>query len=136
MERWKMIEPLPGDHIRVHFKEFYHHGIYIGDDRVIQFGLASDVFKPACEIKVLESSMADFLKGGFVEVRQYTKSERKKLKKPCDIIAYAKSKLGTDGYNILHNNCEHFATECTTGIRESTQIDIIRQFVTNLREQK
>ena len=32
METWKMIDPIPGDHIRVLTNGYYHHGIYIGND--------------------------------------------------------------------------------------------------------
>ena len=28
MEKWKLIEPEIGDHIRVKSKQLYHHGIY------------------------------------------------------------------------------------------------------------
>ena len=37
METWKMIEPVPGDHIRVLVKGYYHHGIYIGNDEVATY---------------------------------------------------------------------------------------------------
>ena len=33
-EQWKLIEPYRGAHIRVKFKDIYHHGIYIDDENV------------------------------------------------------------------------------------------------------
>ena len=42
MEQWKMIEPIPGDHIRVESNGYYHHGIYASDDCVIHFAPAGN----------------------------------------------------------------------------------------------
>ncbi len=38
-------------------------------------------------------------------------------------ITEALKHLGEKGYNLLFNNCEHFATFCKTGRRESFQVD-------------
>lgn len=32
-----------GDHLRVWRGYFWHHGIYVGDDRVVQFGGGSSI---------------------------------------------------------------------------------------------
>ena len=37
-------------------------------------------------------------------------------------VERARSKLGQKGYNILTNNCEHFAIWCKTGEEESSQV--------------
>ncbi|MBR5140488.1 MAG: 4'-phosphopantetheinyl transferase superfamily protein, partial [Clostridia bacterium] len=42
------------------------------------------------------------------------------------IIAYARTKMGTKGYNILYNNCEHFANECVFGEKICRQAEDIR----------
>jgi len=57
---------------------------------------------------------------------------RKKLKKwfgneltlysPKETVERAESQLGREGYNIVFNNCEHFALWCKTGVEESTQV--------------
>ena len=41
MEIWKLVDPNPGDHIRIACSNYYHHGIYIGDEQVVEFGEAS-----------------------------------------------------------------------------------------------
>ncbi|MGO9955434.1 MAG: lecithin retinol acyltransferase family protein [Solirubrobacteraceae bacterium] len=54
-----------GDHLRVWRGYFWHHGIYIGDDRMVQFG--GGIFDKR-HAGVEEVGLADFLQGGRVEV--------------------------------------------------------------------
>ena len=126
MSKWEMKEPYIGAHIRVQIQSIYHHGIYIGNDEVIQFGLLCDMLKPKEEVKVLVSSIEEFLQGGFLEVRVFDRKERKIKNDDLKIVEIAKSKLGEDGYDIVHNNCEHFANFCIFNKKESKQIDDIR----------
>jgi hypothetical protein len=126
MSKWEMKEPYIGAHIRVQIQSIYHHGIYIGNDEVIQFGLLNDMLKPKEEVRVLVSSIEEFLQGGFLEVRVFDRKERKIKNDDLKIVEIAKSKLGEDGYDIVHNNCEHFANFCIFNKKESKQIDDIR----------
>ena len=126
MSKWEMKEPYIGAHIRVQIQSIYHHGIYIGYDEVFQFGLLSDMLKPKEEVWVLVSSIEEFLQGGFLEVRVFDRKERKIKNDDLKIVEIAKSKLGEDGYDIVHNNCEHFANFCIFNKKESKQIDDIR----------
>ena len=126
--KWLIKDPTPGDMIRVGLGGIYHVGVYVSDDEVIQFGLA-----PAAragvrdeDIEVLSSDIDTFLAGGFLEVCEFEKKEAKKNRKPKEIIAYARTKIGMKGYNILYNNCEHFATECITGTPISYQAESLR----------
>uniref|UniRef100_A0A915EDU2 LRAT domain-containing protein n=1 Tax=Ditylenchus dipsaci TaxID=166011 RepID=A0A915EDU2_9BILA len=43
---------------------------------------------------------------------------------PKIIVDRALQKLGTGDYNLLHNNCEHFAKWCRYGSKESKQATI------------
>ncbi len=131
-----MTDPIPGDHIRVSINGYYHHGIYIGNDEVIQFGHPFDMYQDHSLIKVISSDVQDFLRGGFLEVRQYSKKELKKKFNNEKIIEIAMSKLGEGGYNLLYNNCEHFANFCVFGIKESKQIDSIHEKIKNLLNKK
>lgn len=126
MSKWEMKEPYIGAHIRVQIQSIYHHGIYIGNDEVIQFGLLNDMLKPKEEVRVLVSSIEEFLQSGFLEVRVFDRKERKIKNDDLKIVEIAKSKLGEDGYDIVHNNCEHFANFCIFNKKESKQIDDIR----------
>lgn len=131
-----MVDPIAGDHIRVHVNGYYHHGIYIGNDEVIQFGHPFDMYTDHNEIKVIKSPIEDFLRGGFLEVRQYSKKELKIKFKNELIIEIAKSKLGEGDYNLLYNNCEHFANLCVFGKKESKQVDNIHEKIKKLLNKK
>ena len=125
---WTMKDPAMGDMIRVELGGIYHYGIYVSDDEVIQFGLAPNrrVLLQDSQVQVLASDIDTFLAGGFLEVCQFDKKERKKHRKPQQIVDYARSKLGMRGYNILYNNCEHFANECVSGEHISRQAEDVR----------
>lgn len=127
--KWLFKEPNFGDIIRVKFSgELYHYGIYVSDDEVVQFGLAPNnrPLIPDSEVEVLIADIDAFLAGGFLEVGELDKKEKKTARSPEDTVAYAKSKIGMRGYNILYNNCEHFANDCLLGRRYSSQADDVR----------
>lgn len=118
VESWLRTQPVLGDHIRVKRCSglYYHHGIYIGNNKVIHFAPPE-----GCEIinwseaEVIETSLSEFLKAGEVEVRQYTDAELMELYSPRKIVQNAQHCLGYKNYNLIFNNCEHFANSCTTG---------------------
>lgn len=127
MSKWEIKGPYVGAHIRVQYKSIYHHGIYIGNDEVVQFGLPFDMFRKPEEVKVIKSNIEEFLQGEFLEVRIFDRKERKLKNKDEEIVQIALSKLGEGGYDIIHNNCEHFANLCVFNKKESSQIDDIRK---------
>ncbi len=45
------------------------------------------------------------------------------LYSPEETVSRARSRLGESNYNLLLNNCEHFAIWCKTGLSKSYQID-------------
>ena len=132
--KWVMKEPSFGDMIRVELGGIYHVGIYVSDDEVIQFGLAPSqrVTLRDSEVEVLSSDIDRFLVGGFLEVCEFDKKEKKKNRKPADVVKFARSRLGMRGYNIIYNNCEHFATECVTGVRSCRQAEDVREMFRNM----
>jgi hypothetical protein len=108
-----------GDQIYV-FREFLnlqgvyeHHGIDCGDGTVIHYRKPSETIE--------RTSLATFTQGKKVYERQYPTSFL-----PDAVIQRAKSRLGERKYNLLFNNCEHFATWCKTGFSDSQQV---RDFV-------
>ncbi len=127
--RWELTQPSAGDMVRVQLGGIYHYGIYVSDDEVIQFGLAPNARRniPDAEISVLASDIDVFLAGGFLEVGVADRKERKKHRSPKETVKIARSRIGERGYNILYNNCEHFAYECLTGEKYSSQTDIVRK---------
>lgn len=129
MANWEFIDPYPGAHIRVQVDKIYHHGIYIGDNMVVQFGMPFNIHQNPEDVKVIKSPIEDFLNGGFLEVRVYDKKEKKLKHKDKEIVKTALSCLGNGGYNLLHNNCEHFANYCVLGVKSSSQVDSVHEEV-------
>ena len=106
----------PGDHICVRRRgRFYtHHGIYLGEGKVIHFaGSIREMEDP----EVHETELVTFLKGGILRRRDY--EERLT---PSKTIRIAKQQLLNGSYSMIWNNCEHFATYCATGKKRSRQV--------------
>lgn len=125
-ENWVKKKPVKADHIRVmRIGGLYaHHGVYVSDDEVIHFtGKDNDSVLDWSKCKVIKTDLATFLKGGTVEVKEYTDEEFQDLYSPEQIITYARSCIGDKGYNLAFNNCEHFANVCTLGRFRSQQVE-------------
>lgn len=124
--KWWPSDANPGDMIRVKVNSIYHYGVFVSDDEVIQFGRRPDMFIDGEEIVVLATSIDEFAQNSIIEVAVLSSSESKK-RVPCEeSIRRARERLGEGGYNILYNNCEHFATEIVLGERSCKFIDDIR----------
>jgi len=124
-------KPSLGDQLKVNRGIYDHHGIYVGDDKVIQFGSTTGELDPE-KAMVIETSLADFLKGGELLVAEYTEEELKKRRSPEEIVKYARGRLGDKGYNVVSNNCEHFSNECAFGEHKSFQVDNVMSLLFNL----
>ena len=124
---WKCITPERGDIIRTKVCFYCHYGIFISEDEVIQFGLPGDPGRAASEIDVLSSDIYAFLGGGELEVGKPTREEAKKMRSREEIIKTARERIGEGGYDILHNNCEHFVNSCAFGESNSAFVDNVRE---------
>jgi hypothetical protein len=107
---------LPGDHIRVRRKRrFYtHHGIYVGDGKVIH---VTGSIREKVDPQVRETDLSRFLKGGTLRQRKY-----KERLPESETVRIAKRHISDKSYSMIWNNCEHFATYCATGKRKSRQV--------------
>ncbi|MBO6010921.1 MAG: lecithin retinol acyltransferase family protein, partial [Oscillospiraceae bacterium] len=54
-------------------------------------------------------------------------SRRERRFSPEETVARARARLGERGYNLIHNNCEHFAYECALGVSRSEQEEEARK---------
>lgn len=125
-EIWVQKMPQKGDHIRVQRMNglYAHHGIYVSDEEVIHFtGKDDDSILDWSKPEVIQTDLAYFLKGGTLEVKEYTDEEFADLYSPEQIVTYARACLGDKGYNLIFNNCEHFANVCTLGRFRSHQVE-------------
>jgi hypothetical protein len=124
--QWQFYSPTPGAPVRVKVSFYYHYGIFVSEDSVIQFGLPDGPSRPAEEIRVLSTDVYTFLQGGDLEVGFPDRGERKKLRSADQVVAAAQSRIGQGGYDLLHNNCEHFMYECLFGEPDSPTLSSLR----------
>ncbi len=90
---------------------YQHHGIDVGDGSVIHYRKPSEIIE--------QTSYDTFSRGNSVYVREYPQGF---CFIPEVVVKRAFSRLGENKYNLLFNNCEHFATWCKTGVSESQQV--------------
>lgn len=130
--KWVVREGKIGDMVRVHVNsQLDHYGVYISDSEVIQFGKNPSLRMGVSEKDVLVCStdINEFRNGSFPEFADFTFSEKLKKFKTDKIVSLARGRIGEGGYNILYNNCEHFAYECIFGKKYSSQTEAIKDAV-------
>ncbi len=89
-----------GDHIAVERELYSHHAIYDGENGVIEYD----------DFVVRRATLEEFAKGAYIY-----KVEEQAAYEPEEIIERAVSRMGERDYDLLFNNCEHFATWCRCG---------------------
>ena len=100
---------------------YKHYGIDCGDGTVIHYRKPSETIE--------QTSLATFSRGNPVYVAEYSEGFGYI---PDVVVERAKSRLGEQDYNLLFNNCEHFASWCKTGINDSKQVRNYLPAVTTL----
>ncbi len=130
---WSLTQPQFGDMIRVKCGNIWHYGIYVSDEEVIQFGPppVPGRIPEGKDIAVMAADVDSFLCGGFLEVAQPDRKEKKRRYPASRTVALARESLGKTGYHILYNNCEHFAYMCMFGEPACQQVDAVRSFFRN-----
>ena len=110
-----------GSHLMVDFRWYQHHGISLGDGRVVHFGrgvfdmlnacievVSEDIFSAGKKIKVINSP---------------TEFE------PAVIVERALGRVGERGYELFENNCEHFVSWCRSGEMSSRQASVCETMI-------
>lgn len=77
-----------------------------------------------------QGNIVSLLIGVYKSIRRNKKMKDYKLYSPTETVRRAKRKLGEKEYNIITNNCEHFAIWCKTGIEESHQVEELVSILT------
>lgn len=91
---------------------YEHHGIDCGNGTVIHYYKGGEI------ATIARTSFETFARGNPVYVKPRPVSFVSDL-----VIERAESRLGEQQYNLLTNNCEHFASWCKTGKNTSQQLD-------------
>ena len=99
------------DHLEVPRQHglFNHHGIDLGDGTVAHYLEGREI---------LRSPLEEFSQRQPLRVINYVEASPQGV-----TLRRAMGRLGEQDYNLLFNNCEHFATWCKTGRHRSGQID-------------
>lgn len=138
-----------GDVIYVQRLGYKHFGVYVGKKRVIHYAHdsggtlciheapisefldgATDFY--ACDfpkdygrpspisIQSMMSSPQFSVLGAWLQNHRRSKYH---LYSPQETVKRARQRLGETEYNLILNNCEHFALWCKTGLHESHQVE-------------
>jgi len=113
----------PGDHVQVRRPSLYfHHGIYVSDDRVIQFGSGVTLVNKR-GVGINAVSLADFEQDGTARVVRHgydswftgwhpSADESWKIVERAEFLLKLQPRLP---YNLIGHNCEHIANMCVSG---------------------
>ena len=129
---------------------YEHYGIYVSNTCVVHYGIpAGKTLRPsihATDLRHFLGSDTDYFVLDFPKPYQppvrlgnqgsvpHSETVSEELAKqlyqtygyhlytPEETVARARSRIGETNYNLLTNNCEHFAIWCKTGVSESIQI--------------
>ena len=108
-------EPALASHLVSPRALYTHHGIYIGNGRVIHYaGLAGGLWRAPVEVIPLEH----FARGRAIRIR----CDRRVFDRG-EVVERARSRLGEHCYRILTNNCEHFCAWALRGENRSSQVE-------------
>jgi hypothetical protein len=110
-------EPPLASHLITPRTLYRHHGIYVGNGRVIHYaGLARGLRLGPVEAVSLER----FGQGRGIWVRYDLRRFSRR-----QVMERARSRLGERNYRLLTNNCEHFCAWALVGDSRSTQIELL-----------
>jgi hypothetical protein len=116
---------VPGTHLIISRRGYTHHGIYLGDGRVMHY--AGRIKYPQGlveEVSLEEFSEGRALRAEILQTGRFNGNE---------IVQRARSRLGEHRYDLLKNNCEHFCNWCRLGENRSFQVECVTAPVRLLR---
>jgi hypothetical protein len=124
----RFVEPLPsghalapGAHIVTPWFGFAHHGIYVGEGKVVHYGaLVYDIIRRPVEEVTLDS----FTGGRPLFVVKHAEGVFEAER----VIRRARSRIGESRYRLMSMNCEHFAEWCLHGEHRSFQVESALDF--------
>ena len=114
-----------GDHIAFRgafgLPNLYHHGLYVGDNRVVHFSGADNNLKLDASVNIV--SLDQFKKLARLRGSPLYLVLHKKSLPVDERVNRCLLLVGNKNYNLFTNNCEHVISECVTGKRASQQLD-------------
>lgn len=140
----------PGDHIAVHGERsgirFYnHHGIFIGfaETEGVIHCVGNKSFRSTSSSGGETNNGNQLQRCDLFEFNGRTKPIKRVIYdanqcfSPARVVETATSLLNGqtrwNTFNVISNNCEHFATYCKTGVPKSKQTEIIEELLNSVR---
>jgi len=106
-----------GTHLTTQRRGYVHHGLYVGQGRVIHYAGFKALWHRG---PVEEVSLEEFAGGHGWQARSHGRVARFA---GALAVERARSRLGEDRYAIWSNNCEHFVEWCLHGTARSEQVE-------------
>lgn len=127
--KWTVRELKKGDIIRVKLGNVYHYGVFLSEEEVVAFGYPPlPEFQNRQEkVSVLSTDIDVFACQSTVEAPVYSLKEKLIKNSPDKTEQIARSRIGEVGYDLIHNNCEHFAYEAVFNKHYSEQEETVRK---------
>ena len=114
-------DPPLGAHLITPFLGYTHHGIFVGDGKVVHYGaLLYDIIRKPVE----EVTLAAFAEGRAVYVVSHAEAQFEAR----EVIRRARTRLGEKRYRLLTNNCEHFVEWCLHDRHRSLEVETALNF--------
>jgi cell wall-associated NlpC family hydrolase len=113
----------PGDIIYADRGNYRHFGIYAGNGRAVHYAYKGSASGLRTQIK--ETPLGVFAKGNDVCVWRVSRADGLSCYSREETLRRARSMVGVKNYNLLFNNCEHFAFWCKTGVSRSGQVELV-----------
>jgi hypothetical protein len=114
-------EPPVGAHLVTPWRGFAHHGIYVGNGRVVHYNSTVYQFRRR---PIEETSMQEFREGRPLFLVDHAET----VYETNEVLRRARSRLGEDRYHLLNNNCEHLVEWCLHGVERSFQVESAIEF--------
>jgi hypothetical protein len=111
--------PPIGAHVVSSRLGYTHHGIHVGDGRIVHYSGLSRNWRGG---PVEEVSLAEFARGRSTRVRVHVGARFDS----DAVVGRARARLGEDRYRALSNNCEHLCEWCIYGEHRSHQVEVLR----------
>lgn len=110
--------PKLGDHLETPRTGYYHHGIYIGNEKVVHYyGLADGLNSGPVE----EVSLYKFMQKRKFKIKLHPNCKFSRQ----EIVHRARSRVSEKEYDLIFNNCEHFVNWCIYNVNESKQVGAV-----------
>jgi hypothetical protein len=113
--------PPPGAHVVTPWMGFAHHGIHVGEGRIVHYGaLVYDIIRRPVE----EVTIQRFCGSRPLFVVKHAEC----VFDTDEVIRRARSRIGENRYRLMTMNCEHFAEWCLHGEHRSFQVESALDF--------